>query len=303
MNINILSDSYIYLGFNSNIFIGIYNLILILLPIVVLSYISLLRNFSRLFVYLGILFLNIGVFCFIYFFIQNIFIYIPYVLMSFTVLIFVNDYERLKTKRIREKSLITDEGETRLETQAESLTNEQKRRKEIEEENDRLKSREIVGLFSDKDIFVNRMYVNEDMYKDLLLYDEIKSSDNIMEEIYFLMKEDGYINKRKFNNILIKNNVIIDINSYVMEEEIRILEIMSLREIKEIEREKEVKQILMEREESLQNDEKIVENVEDSSSIAYNKEIEKECGKFHENKSIRDIKKESKDKLKENISE
>lgn len=272
MHIDILTDKYLYLLINSNISINLYNTIIMLLPIIVLSLIFLFRNFSRLYIYIGILFLNIGLFCFIYFFLKNLIIYIPYILMMFVVIIFADDYERLKIKKEKDSRKITDEGEIRLETNIYSdfMTNNQKKRKEIEEEKQKLKSREIIELFSDKDIFINRMYVNEDIYKDLLLYDEIKASDNIIEEIYYLIKDDGYINRKKFKNILIKNNIIIDINNYAIEEEIRILEILSLRELKNISREKQEKQILKEKEDALQIDKKEEKIVEETNSIRYN---------------------------------
>lgn len=294
MNIDISSDKYLYLSLNQNMLLDIYYLILLILPVIVLSIITIFRNFSRLFIYLGIMFLNIGIFTFIYIYIKNLLIYLPYLVMSFSVIIFANDYERKKLKKQKKSRLIADEGETRLESNSfsNSMTENQKEREEQDEKKQELKSREIVEIFNDKDVFVNRMYTNEEIYKDLLLYDEIKSSDNIIEEIYYLISQDGYIDRKKFNNILIKNNIIVDINNYEMEEEIRILEILSLRELKDIKKEKE---------EALQNDKKENKSIEELSSIRYNKKIDnniknddKTTKKENENieiKSIRNINK------------
>lgn len=266
-----------------------FNYILLLtIPIIVISIISLLRRFNRIVIYWTLSLINMGLFFFFYKYFLNTVYYFPYILMSFTVIIFASDYESLKAKKIRDSGLISDEGETRLETPIEPID---KLKKEKEEEKEKLKSRELIELYSDKDIFVNRMYINEETYKELSLYDEIQSSDYIFEEIYYLIQDEGYINRKKFNTILLKNNVIIDIYNYEVEEELRILEILALRELKRVVREREEKIVLSEREQALQNDKKMNESIEETDSIEYNKNTET----IHKKESIRDIFKDKKD--------
>lgn len=257
---------------------SLYNIMLFILPTIMMAIIAILRNFSRIVIYLTIAILNIGLFFICYSYFNNILYYFPYLLMSAIVIIVADDYERRKLARIKSSRLITDEGETRLQTEEKYVIKQEKDKKKI------------VELFNDKDNFLNRIYTKEEVFKDLLLYDEIQESDNILEEIYFLIKDDGYIDRKKFNKILIKNNVVIDIHSYEMEEEIRILEILTLRELKEIVREREEKEIKREKEEALQNDKKDDERLEETNAITYNKIKE---GSNVKGTSVRDLKKKS----------
>ena len=201
--------------------------------------------------------------------------------MSIIVVIVAEDYASIKDKKLRDSGLISDEGETRLETEVQS------NKKNGSTDKDKIRSREIVELFNDKDLFVNRMYTDKSLYKDLSLYNEIQDSDYIIEEIYYLIKEDGYIDRTKFSEILVNNNVIIDIYSYEMEEEIRILEILALRELKNIIRQREEKEILNERE-RLQKHKKDAVDIEETKSIAYNNKREDSVKKI----SIRNLKQE-----------
>ncbi len=278
MNVNINFD----LTFN--------NMLLMFIPIIVFALVSLLRRFTKFVTYISVSLINIGLFFLFYKYFETPLYYLPYFLMSVVVIIFAEDYARIKDKKTRNASFISDEGETRLETPF--YTDEKEEKKEI------LKSREVIELFTDKDIFVNRMYINEDAYKDLSLYDEIQSSDYIFEELYDLISKDGYIERKKFNNILLKNNIVIDIYSYEVEEEIRILEILSLRELKRVIREREEKEVFKEREEALQNNKKTDLGIEETDSIDYNKS----ATSINKNKSIRDIfqKKIEKEENKEN---
>lgn len=262
------------------------NIFLLLLPLFVFSLISLLRKFSRIIIYYSISAINIALFFLFYKYFKMPIYYLPYILMSFVIIIFADDYEKIKTEKIKNSNLISDEGETRLETSSASVTVEEN---EINKK-EKLKSREVIELFTDKDIFVNRMYINEDIYKDLSLYDEIQSSDYIFEKLYDLIKEEGYINRNKFSDILMKSNIVIDIHSYEVEEEIRILEILSLRELKRVIREREEKKVFAEREQALQNDKKTNESIEETDSIEYNKEVRNNRKK----ESIRDIFKDRK---------
>ena len=254
------------------------NILLLIIPIITIGLISLLRKFSRIIIYYSISAISIALFFVFYQYFQNLILYLPYLLMLFVVIIFAEDYESIKTQKIKNSNLISDEGETRLETPEQTQDI-------LEKEKEKLKSREVIELFTDKDIFVNRMYINEESYKNLSLYDEIQSSDYIFEEIYDLIKGDGYINRLKFNKILLNNNIIIDIHNYETEEEIRILEILALRELKRVLREKEEKKVYKEREEALQTDKKISKNVEETDSMGYNKKIRNTIKK----ESIRDI--------------
>lgn len=268
------------------------NVLLLVLPIVVLGVVSILRNFKKLIIYLIMNVLNISLFFLFYMYFQNLVYYLPYLLMSFAVVIFADDYQRKKDKKLRDSYLITDEGETRLEQEVASILKEETKKEP-------LKSREIIELFSDKDLFVNRMYLDEEMYKELTLYSEIQSSDYIIEELYDLINEDGYIDRLKFNNILVNNNVVIDIYSYEMEEEIRILEILALREIKNIVREREEKKVIAEREEGLQYDNKVLKDMEEMNSIAYNIEIRNNV----KNKSIRKLNKDLETDIKNKVDD
>ena len=270
--------------FNIGIFnldIDIFKIQFLILTIIVLSIISLLRRFSRIVIYYSIALLNIILFFVFYKYVENIIYYIPYLFMSIIVVIVAEDYASIKDKKLRDSGLISDEGETRLETEVQS------NKKDENADKDKIRSREIVELFNDKDLFVNRMYTNKSRYKNLSLYDEIQDSDYIIEEIYYLIKEDGYIDRTKFSEILVKNNVIIDIYSYEMEEEIRILEILALRELKNIIRQREEKEILNERE-RLQKHKKDAVDIEETKSIAYNNKREDSVKKI----SIRNLKQE-----------
>ena len=260
------------------------NILLMAIPIVVFLLISLLRRFKRLIIYYSVALINIGLFFIFYKYFEAPLYYTPYILMSIIVITFAEDYANLKDKKLKNSNYISDEGETRLETSMDT--------KVKVDEKEKLKSREVIELFTDKDVFVNRMYINEAVYKDLYLYDEIQSSDYIFEELYDLILNDGYIDRKKFNNILLKNNIVIDIYSYEVEEEIRILEILSLREIKRVVREKEEKKVLKEREEGLQNDKKTQLSVEKKDSIDYNKETIS----VDKKESIRNIVKDRKEK-------
>lgn len=258
--------------------------ILLILPVFVMGILATLRNFSKLVIYIAVGILNILIFTLIYTYFGNIIYYLPYLLMSIVVLVFAEDYEKRKLDRISKSHMISDEGETRLQTEKKYIINQENKNEVIQ--TTVFVDNEIIDMYSDKENFLNRLYKKEELFSELSLYDEIISSDNILEGIFDLIQDDGYIDRLKFNEILIENNIIIDIHSYEMEEEIRMLEILGLREIKDIVRIREEKEVLREREEKLQNDKKSELNVEETNAIEYN-DTKDNNAQF---RSIRDIK-------------
>lgn len=156
---------------------------------------------------------------------------------STVIAIFARNNEFELAKNLRNRKLITDEGERRLQPEEKYIINQN-----IEEENSD-KEKEDVRFDSKEEEFIDILCKNKDLVKTLSFYEDTDLLDCILKDIYDIISIDEYIDILKYKKMLAKYNIIIDINDKDIIEEVRVLEKASIRIIKDIKRKKDEAEI------------------------------------------------------------
>lgn len=202
--------------------------------IVIASICILLRYMKKIYGYIFLTILNIAYIFIAILVLKNPLSIVFVLAISITAAIVLKDYEYLKLKKHKNEKLLSDEGENRLQTEKEYIINQEINRKDKRD----LKN-EIKYFQGEKEEFFTRMYEQKEEIFKSDIFEDSEFLDRLLDEIYELLKTDEYIDCEKYQNILYKNNIVIDIKDKETIEEIRYIEKHCMKTLKQIVREKE----------------------------------------------------------------